>query len=437
MIKKVTTIPDLREVKGEKIPTVEIKAPDFIYLPTTNTRCNKYELYIQVGDHVNRDQIIGMRHAPIFDQPIHASVSGTYIGLEKHYHRNGKLIDFIKIQNDFKDTEDPSVHDRTDEEIAKLTREEMTEIVKDRSCVGLGGSSFPSYIKFQVKNPINCIVINAIECEPYISADHRTMLDDQTKVIEGCLLVKKAFGVDKVYIGIKKKYKELADVYEQLLVRYPDSGIEICRVGNFYPQGWEHNLVEAITGIKVPVGHIPSEYGVMDFNVSSVVGIYNAIKHNKSVTERRVTITGDGVVHPSNIYLRVGTMLKDVIPHVGGYKDPEINKEIVLGGPMMGEAVPNDECVITKTVTSVIVLNEKKHIASPCIRCGSCIASCPVGLEPVNIMNVMKTMPVDRDRVKELHPERCIGCGLCTYSCTSRIDVKEFVKRAKVIARLK
>ena len=176
MISKTTHIKDTKNLVGS-LPAVRYTEPKFLYIAMANARCPKADLYIKEGDHVNSCQVIGMRHGPFFEQPIHATCSGTFVGMEKHYHRNGKLTDFIKIENDFKDTLDPSVKQRTPEEIAALTKEDMTEILKNCALVGLGGSSFPTYIKFQTDKKIDQILINGIECEPYITADHRLMLE--------------------------------------------------------------------------------------------------------------------------------------------------------------------------------------------------------------------------------------------------------------------
>ena len=179
------------------------------------------------------------------------------------------------------------------------------------------------------------------------------------------------------------------------------------------------------------------DFGVLDFNVSTVLGIQMAIRSNLPVYERRVTISGDGITNPTNYDVRVGTRLIDLIDYCGGYKDAESDKVIVLGGPMMGQAMPSDDCICTKTVTSILIINAKKEREENCIHCGSCRLSCPVGLNPMEIVNTMKTMPVDKDKVKFLNPTICIECGLCSYSCTSKIPVEDYVRRAKMIARLK
>lgn len=435
MIKKTTHIDDTKKLLGE-LPTLDASVPEYLFIATDNARCPKAEVFIKEGDHVNCYQKIGMRHAAFFDQPIHATCSGTFVGYEEHYHRSGKLVKFIKIHNDFLDTKDPSIVERSAKEIGNLTKDDMTTILKECASVGLGGSSFPTYIKFETKNDIKHLLINGIECEPYITADHRIMLEQSNKLIGGIKLLMQAFKCFDARICIKKKYHDIRDAYEQILSRPENKGITLCEVGNFYPQGWEIAMIKSALNIDVPTGSLPSQFGIMNFNVSTVVGIYEAIKFNKPVIERELTITGDAINHPSNLRVRVGTPIQSLIEACGGYKDPEIPKVFILGGPMMGASLPNDDCIITKTVTSVIVLNHEIFKANPCIRCGSCVYSCPVGLEPVAIMNAMNALPLDKAKIKALNPLKCIECGLCTYSCTSKLNVTDFVRRAKIIAKL-
>ncbi len=433
MISKTIYIKDTKKLVGS-LPAIRYTRPQYLYLAMANARCPKAELFINVGDHVNSCQVIGVRHGPFFEQPIHATCSGTYLGLEKHYHRNGKLTDFIKIENDFKDIIDPSVKERTPEEIAALTKEEMTEIIKQTANVGLGGSSFPTYIKFQTDKPINLILINGIECEPYITADHRLMLEFPYRIMEAIKYTMQAFNCKHAKICIKSKYNDLKHVFKQIVKEYAGSGIELCCVKNYYPQGWEVAMIKEATGIQLKPGELPSNRGIINFNVSTMVGIYKAIKYNMPVIKRFVTITGDGINYPKNFRVRVGTSIKDLIPLCGGYKHPDKDKIFILGGPMMGASVPSDDCIITKTVTSIIILDKTDYVEQPCIRCGSCVLSCPAHLEPTQIMNAVKAL--DKERIKKLNPLRCIECGICTYTCTSKIPVTDYVRKAKMIAKL-
>jgi len=433
MISKTRYIEDSKNLTS-LLPSIRYVNPKYLFCPVTNARCASADIFVKEGEHVNCCQKIGMRHGPFFDQPIHAPCSGTYIGLEKHYHRNGKLIDFMKIENDFQETYDPSVRTRTPEEIAALTKEEMTQIIKDCALVGLGGSSFPTYVKFQTDKPINMILINGIECEPYITADHRLMLEYPYRIMDGIKYVMQAFNCKHAKICIKKKYHDIKMVYDQVIKEYAGSGIELCLVGNYYPQGWEVEMIKNATGIKLNQGELPSNRGIINFNVSTIVGLYKAVKYNMPVIKRNITITGDGINYPKNFRVRVGTSIKELIPLCGGYKNPDKEKVFILGGPMMGASVPNDDVIISKTVTSIIVLDKTEYHEEPCVRCGSCVLACPTHLEPVQIMNAVKAM--NKERVKKLNPLKCIECGLCSYTCTSKINVTDYIRKAKIMAKL-
>ena len=430
-----------RKIHDKKMQTGVLQAiryvdPKFVYLAVSNARCPTADVFIKPGDKMKCCQIIGMRHGPFFEQPIHATCSGTFVGLEKHYHRNGKLIDFIKIKNDFKDTLDSSCKKRTPEEISKLSKQEMTEIIKNCAVVGLGGSSFPTYIKFQTDKPIHTILVNGIECEPFITADHRLMMEYPYRLLDGLRYVMQAFNCKKAKICIKSKYKDIKEVYDQVLKEkeYADSGIELSCLGNYYPQGWEVEMIKNAEGIQLQQGELPANQGIINFNVSTIVGIYKAIKYNMPVIKRFITITGDGIKSPKNFRVRCGTPINELIPHCGGYTEESSEKVFILGGPMMGASVPSDDCIITKTVTSILVLNKRNYQEEPCVRCGSCVLSCPVHLEPVQIMNAVKAL--DKERIKKLNALRCIECGLCTYSCTSKIQVTDYVRRAKLFAKM-
>lgn len=416
---------------SEDLPTIRCVSPDEVFVAVTNARCNKAEIFVKEGDYVKCCQKIGVRHAAFFDQPIFSTCSGTVLGIEKHYHRNGKLLDFIKIKNDKKDVFDDHVFDRTDEEIYSLTKEEITEIIKEEACVGLGGSSFPTYVKFQTDKKIDYLLVNAIECEPLITADYRILLEEPMRIINGILYTLHAFNCPKAYICIKAKHKEAIKIYRELLKPYPT--IELKLMNDYYPQGWEVAMIKDALNITVPTGHLPSEFGVINFNISTIVGIYKALKHNLPVIKRDITISGDGVLFSRNFRVLCGTKISELIPYCGGYNTDK-DKTFVIGGPMMGASVESDDVIITRTVTSIIVLNKKEYKEEPCVRCASCVLSCPTGLKPVEIMNAVKAK--NRTLVKELNPLKCIECGLCAYVCTSRINVTDYVRKGKILAKI-
>lgn len=427
MIKKTKEIQDIRRLT-KSLPALRYVNPEYVYIGITNARCPEGKMTSKIGDYVKVGEVIGVRNGGFFTQNIHSTVSGEIVGIVKKFHRSGKKVDFIQIKNDKKDVMHESLVERTEEEIQNLTREQMTEIVKDASLVGLGGSSFPTYIKFQTKDEIHTILINGIECEPYLSSDHRLMLEFPDRIMKGIGYALQAFGAKRAIICIKNKYQDIYDVLLAVKTRYPHLPIEIARIGNYYPQGWEINMIKNTLGIEIPSGVLPSKYGIMNFNVSTIVGLYKAIRYNMPVAKRFFTVTGDGINYAQNFRVRIGTSISELLELCDGYT-PGKDKLFIMGGPMMGASLVNDDAVVTKTTTSVIILDYDKRKEENCVRCASCVYSCPVGIKPVSIMNAYKAN--DRELVEELGVKKCIECGLCSYTCTSHIHVTEFMRKAK------
>lgn len=431
MIAKTREIANIRKLTVS-LPTIRYVDPDYVYIGITNARCATGEVYAKVGDYVTVGQLLGMRKGPFFEQPIHSTVSGQIVGIVKKFHRSGKLIEFLQIKNDKKDTFCETAIERTPEEIAKLTREDFVKITKDAALVGLGGSSFPTYIKFQTTDPIDTICINAVECEPYLSADHRLIMEFPYRIYNGISYAMQAFGAKKAVICIKKKYQDLYDCLTVAKTRFPNLNVEVKRVGNYYPQGWEIEMIKSALGVKVPAGVLPAKLGIMVFNVSTIVGLYKAVRYNIPVVKRNFTLTGDGITIPQNYRVRLGTSLQELIAKSDGYKGDQ-NKVLILGGPMMGANLVRDDAVITKTCTSCIILNEHKEVEEPCVRCASCVYSCPAGLQPVSIMQAVKNN--DKEALKgKLNIRACILCGMCSYTCTSKIHLTDYCRKAKKMA---
>ncbi len=431
MIAKTRQIADLRKLT-KSLPTMRYVDPEYVYLAVTNARCATSEIFVKPGDKVKLGSVVGLRKGPFFEQNIHSTVSGEVVQIVKKFHRSGKLVEFIQVKNDKLYTEHESIKERTPEEIKALTKEDMAKIVKDVSLVGLGGSSFPTYIKFQTTDPIHTICINGIECEPYLSSDHRLMMEFPDRIMKGIGYALQAFGAKKALICIKKKYNDLYEVLSAVKERYPELNIEVVRVGNFYPQGWEVAMVKSALGIDIPSGVLPAKLGIMNFNVSTIVGLYKAIRYNMPVFKRNFTLTGDGIKFPQNFRVRIGTSILELIELCDGYVD-DSDKVFIMGGPMMGANQVRDDAVITKTCTSVIILNHEEYKEEPCVRCASCVYSCPVNLQPVQIMNAVKLK--DTKALEKLNIKRCIECGMCTYTCTSKIHLTDYCRQAKRLVK--
>lgn len=429
MIKKSRKVRDYKALT-RALPTLRYVDPEKVYIHLQNGRCKTYDITVKEGDYVKLGEIIGVRHGGFFEQPIHSTVSGVVGQISKKFHRTGRKVDCVEIRNDFKDTYHQSIVDRPDHVIEELTQDEMVEIVKEKSLVGLGGSGFPTYIKLGTKEKINTVVINAVECEPYLSSDYRLILEHPGRVITGMKYIMQALGVKEGLIAIKSEKNPLYQVLTQVInVRFPDLNIKVVKLGNHYPQGWEIEMFKYALGIKIPHGELPMKYGVIGFNVSTAVGMFDAIKHNLPVVKRHFTLTGDAIKFPQNYRVRVGTSVRELIKESDGYIDGIDEVLVIMGGPMMGTSTVSDDVIVSKTTTSVIALKNVEYKEEPCVRCGSCVYSCPVKIEPVQIMNAVKRN--DKEAMKGLEANKCIECGLCAYVCTSKIHVTDYIRKAK------
>lgn len=431
MIEKTRYIPDGKKQLKE-LPILHYLDADYVYYPVTSQRCPDGVTCVRGGQFVKVGEVVGTRKGAFFEQPMHATVSGEVVGYEKHIDNSGKMVDCLIVKNDKKYELHESIKERSDEEIDALTKEDFIQIIKDAGLVGLGGSAFPTYIKLDTKDPIDVVIANGVECEPNLIADYSLMMNNPREVIKGLIYAMKASGAKRGVIAIKKKYKEIEERLKFVLQEFTDFDIKVATVGNFYPQGWELAMIKNALGIKIPQGELLSKYGVLNFNVSTLQSIYNAVKKDIPVLERLFTISGDGVENKS-FRARIGTLVSDLIEIAGGYKNEELPKVMILGGPMMGTNILQDDVVMTHTTTSLIVLNEEKQKEEPCIHCASCVYSCPVQIQPVQIMNAYKTR--DKEMLKTLEVTKCIECGLCSFVCPSKIHLTETMRLAKRFAQ--
>ncbi len=430
MISKTTKIVHDQNYKL-KLKSKEYFNPKYVYLPIVNARCAKGEVFIKEGDLVKVGQVIGERDGGFFTQPICATVSGKYVGNQKMFHRGGKLVDCIKIENDFEHTNHESVKPMTYDDVKQLSKEDFIEKVKNSGLVGLGGSGFPTYIKFQTKEKINSVLINGIECEPFLSSDYKILMEEPERVVKALDIIVNFFGANEGIIVFKNKYQDIAEVLTLALREHGNDKLRFETVPDYYPAGWEISMFKDVLGIDVKHGTLPTTYGVIGFNSSTAVGLYRALILGMPVTKRYFTLTGNGIKYPRNFRVVVGTPMNELIEDCGGYTNPDddSNKIFILGGPMMGTSIVRDTVIVTKTTTSVIVLDEVIENEYECVRCGSCTYSCPAGLIPVQLMNATKAK--NKDAIKRLKIESCILCGMCSYTCTSKIHLTEFMRRAK------
>ncbi|MDY0074892.1 MAG: RnfABCDGE type electron transport complex subunit C [Acholeplasmataceae bacterium] len=427
MIAKTKYIPDGKKELKE-LPIVHYLDANYVYYPVTSARCPEGETCVRGGQFVKVGEVVGTRKGAFFEQPMHATVSGEVVGYEKHIDNSGKVVDCLIVKNDKKYELHESIVERTDDEIAALNKEDYIQIIKDAGLVGLGGSAFPTYIKLETKDPIDVVIANGVECEPNLIADYSLMMNNPREIIKGLIYAMNASGAKRGVIAIKKKYKEIEERLKFVLQEFTEFDIKVVTVGNFYPQGWELAMIRNALGIKIPQGELLSKYGVLNFNVSTLQSIYNAVKKRLPVLERLFTISGDGVQN-KNFRARIGTLITDLVELAGGYTNEEAPKVMILGGPMMGTNILRDDVVMTHTTTSLIVMNEKIDKEEPCVHCASCVYSCPVEIQPVQIMNAYKVR--DKEMLKVLEVNKCIECGLCSFVCPSKIHLTEYMRNGK------
>ncbi len=424
MISKARKVLDIRELATE-LPHIRYVDPEFVYINLTTERAKKYSLNVKKGDKVYLGQIIGERDGGFFKQPIYSTVSGEVTDITTKRH-----LEFVVIRNDYQDTYCETIVDRSDAMIDAMSKADMIDIIKNKSLVGLGGSAFPSYIKVNTDKEIETVVINAVECEPYLSSDYRLVKDQPEQIFKGLKYLMRVLNAKRGMIAVKKTKKELVEVLEREVQRFnKDSDISIAKLADYYPQGWEIEMFKNALGIKIPSGVLPMEYGVIAFNVSTCASVYDAVKHNLPITKRYLTVNGDAINFPQSIRVRVGTNVRDLIKLCDGYKEGIEKINVILGGPMMGEAVGTDDVVVTPTTTSVLVFKDVDYHEETCVRCASCVLSCPVDIQPVQIMNAVKRN--DKKSVEYLAAKKCIECGLCAYVCTSKIHVTDYVRKGK------
>lgn len=388
---------------------------------------------VEVGEKVYMGQKIGDSDAFV-SAPIHSSVSGTVTHIEPRLHPNGRMVMSVVIENDFKDEYHPSVYER--EDYNTLTREEKLAIIREAGLVGLGGATFPTHIKL---NPppdksIDCLIINGSECEPYLTSDYRLMIEAPGRIFKGAQMIKDILGVSKCVIGIENNKPEAISAMKNLIASYP--GTEIAVLKTKYPQGSEKHLIKAVTGREVPSGKLPADVGVVVNNIDSCIAVYNAMLRRKPVISRIVTVSGSAVGKPSNFRVRTGTPLRYVLEAAECNFDAA--KKIIMGGPMMGTAIYDPDVPAIKGTSALLAFTEKEldeRKTVNCVKCGKCIAACPMKLMPALLNCYIKAG--EFDKLQKLDIMDCIECGICSYTCPSRQPITQNIKTTKIKLRQK
>lgn len=388
------------------------------------------------GDHVKRGDIIA-EPGGFVSAPVHTPISGTVAKIDKIKNQQGLSAMAVIVKADESDHEADLLAIaaarpvRDDEAIVALTDAEIKDIIKNAGIVGLGGATFPTHVKLSPPpgNKADVVIINAVECEPYITADHALMMEHPAEILEGVELLRRAAGVDKAIIGIENNKPDAIDLLTSTAAAaYP--AIEIMPLKVKYPQGGEKQLIEAVTGREVPSGALPIAAGAIVQNVATAYVVHRAARYGEPLYDRIATVTGPGVANPGNFKIVIGTPLTTLIQAAGGL--PEDAGKVIGGGPMMGRTISNLDSPAVKGTSALLILGEddsKRRKVEPCIRCGSCVDVCPMGLEPFLISTLSRLKRFDDAEAEKI--ANCIECGSCSYICPASRPLLDFIRLGK------
>ena len=413
------------------LPIRRMPYPDEIVLPLRQHAGKPAKLCVKVGDYVERGDPVGLADG-FMSVPIHASAAGTVTAIDLWPHPDGSYAQAVHIKVDTYALQTP--RPRMVPQWAGLTTEQVVKAVQEAGVVGLGGAAFPTHVKLAPPKDytVHTLIVNGAECEPYLTSDHRTMVEYPERVHFGCRVMMHTLGVSKAVIGVEKNKPDAIAALER--TKPTDLDISILPMTVKYPQGAEKMLIHAVTGVEVPSGKLPVTVGVVVQNVGSLAAIAEVFDTGLPLLERIVTVTGHGLKHPANLIVPVGTKLKDLLAFCEGVTADAA--EVILGGPMMGQAVANLEAPVVKGTTGVVVLTRTEvrgGTVYPCIHCGRCLDACPVFLNPSWLGDLARVKRYEE--MAENHLADCMLCGSCSYVCPSNIPLSQMFQASKVSLR--
>ena len=402
--------------------------PEVVTIPVRQHIGAPAKILVKKGDKVKVGTLIADADG-IVSADVHSSVSGEVIKVEESETGGGYLEKMITIRVDGDEWEESI--DRTPDIVSEITAsaEEIVQIIRGAGIVGMGGAGFPTPIKATVPEgkKVDCLILNGIECEPYLTADDRLMQEYAEQIVIGAKVLNKALGIQNAIIAVDENKPEAIKALQQVTRRYVGVNVQVCATK--YPQGAEKQLIAAVTGREVPPGCLPIDVNCVVQNVGTTFAVYEAVQKHKPLFERIVTVSGDDVEKAGNFRVRIGTPSSYLIEKAG--KKSEIGK-IIFGGPMMGIAGVNLDAPITKISSGILIMKDEsayKPEVNPCIRCATCVDVCPQGLEPYLIHTLIRNG--EYQEAKKIHVLDCIECGCCAYSCPARIPLLDYCKLAK------
>ncbi len=414
-----------KELSSHKAIQV-LPAPAEIVIPVRQHAGAPCKPLVKRGDEVLLGQKIAEADAFV-SAPIHASVSGTVKRIESYPHPVGGTVECIVIVNDGEDRVYPDLPQAAD--IAQLSGKEIIQRIRDAGIVGLGGAAFPTHVKLSppADKPIDALILNGSECEPYLTCDHRQMLEQPEAVVYGARALAKALDVSKVFVGVELNKP---DAIAALQKAASGTNVQIIGLTVKYPQGAEKQLIQAILKREVPAGGLPMDVGAVVSNVGTAIAVANTIQTGLPLYQRVVTVSGEGIAEPSNFLVRLGTPFSELIAAAGGPKGTP--RKIIMGGPMTGFAQHTTNIPVIKGTSGLLVFTEGQVTATepgPCIRCGRCVEACPAFLLPVTLANLASANMLEDAASYGLL--NCMECGSCSFVCPANRYLVQNIKVGK------
>ncbi len=412
-------------------PIEDLPAPGLVRIPLSQHIGAPCKPVVEKGDEVKIGQMVG-EPGGFVSAPVHATVSGKVKEVKPHPHIFGTDVDAVVIENDGAETwvEGLGVEDT---DVSALGPDELKKRISDAGIVGMGGATFPLHVKLSPpkEKPINTFILNGVECEPYLTADHRLMIEEPDGVLEGGRMLADILGAERRFIGIEANKP---DAIRLMREKAPGFGFNVVELAVKYPQGAEKQLIAAVTGRQVPSGGLPMDVACVVNNVGTAFASFQAVRFRRPLIDRVLTVTGDGVERPGNFKVRIGTPVRTLLEKAG-VKD-DANK-LVLGGPMMGLGQPGDDIVVIKGTSGILVMTGAVPSEyGACIRCAMCVHACSMWLNPGLLSVLLEAGDVDGAKAAGLMD--CIECGACAYTCPARRPIVHLVKFGKAeLAKLK
>lgn len=427
--------PDEHKLETSSLGIKDISLPKQIVLPIKQHIGVRNKILVSKGDHVKKGQLLAYCEE-FLSAPVHASTSGTIKAIEQHVvpHASGMTDLCIIIDVDFKD-DAIATDNKTDN--SDLSNDELLLKIKQAGIVGLGGAVFPTAAKISSSqyHHIETLIINGAECEPFITCDDVLMQNDANSILRGVYWLQKIINPKQTIIAIEDNKQQAFDSLQQALPEHHLNNTQLTCVPTLYPSGGEKQLITLLTGKEVPSNKLAFDIGIVGQNVGTCAAISNALDNNQPIISRIVTVSGDGINHPQNFNVRLGTPMSHLIEAAGGYNQQA--QQLIMGGPMMGFALPHDKMPVIKSTNAILALGEDfnpNQDVQACIRCGKCAEVCPAQLLPQQLFWYARANSFDR--IKEYNLFDCIECGCCSAVCPSQIPLVSYYRYAKAEIRV-